>query len=211
MPPEQMSGLYLPNRIARIYMLAMEEVVGSNGLNALLNLAHLGRYIGSYPPDNLKREFDFAELSALNAALEDMYGPRGGRGLALRAGRACFSHGLRNFGALAGFGDAAFRALPLQARLKMGVPAVATVFNHFSDQQIDVTEAEEQFVYAVRGTCPVCFGRSTDQAAGHMMVGLLQEGLRWMSGGHEFRVFERQCIAAGAPDGVFVIYRDPIG
>ena len=88
------SGLYYPNKIARIYIMAMEDVMGKNGLNAILNLAGLQNYIDNYPADNLERQFDFADFTALNAALEDMYGPRGGRGLALRAGRACFSQGL---------------------------------------------------------------------------------------------------------------------
>jgi len=105
------SGLYYPNKIARIYIAAMEEVMGKNGLNAILNLAGLHQYIDNYPPDNLERQFDFADFTSLNIALEDMYGPRGGRGLALRAGRACFSQGLKNFGALAGVGDLAFKVL----------------------------------------------------------------------------------------------------
>jgi len=38
--------------------------------------------------------------------LETVYGARGGRGIALRIGRATFSMGLKNFGALAGYGYA---------------------------------------------------------------------------------------------------------
>lgn len=94
MPSIPKSGLYYPNKIARIYLLAMEEVMGKNGLNAILNMASLQNLIDNPPPDNLEREFDFADYSALNGALEEMYGPRGGRGLALRAGRASFSQSL---------------------------------------------------------------------------------------------------------------------
>ncbi len=210
MPIEKKSGLYYPNKIARIYIEAMEDVMGVNGLNAVLNLAGLGQYIGNYPPDNLNREFDFAEFTALNAGLEEMYGPRGGRGLALRAGRACFSQGLKNFGALAGVGDMAFKVLPLQAKLKMGLPAMAAIFSQFSDQKSDVEEYEDHFKYYIRDTCPVCFNRTTDKPLCHAAVGLLQEGLRWVSGGHEFRVYESDCIAKGDQHCVFVIYKEPI-
>src|SRR5262249_22784055 len=82
--PEK-SGLNYPNKIARIYINAREDVRGKSGLNAILTLAHLNQFIDNYPADNLERQFDFAYFTALNAALEDMYGPRGGRGLALRA------------------------------------------------------------------------------------------------------------------------------
>jgi len=210
-PIEKMSGLYYPNKIARIYIEAMEDVMGVNGLNAVLNLAGLGRYIGNYPADNLNKEFDFAEFTALNAGLEEMYGPRGGRGLALRAGRACFSQGLKNFGALAGVGDMAFKVLPLQAKLKMGLPAMAAIFSQFSDQKSDVEEYEDHFKYYIRDVCPVCYNRHADKPICHAAVGLLQEGLRWVSGGHEFRVFESDCIAKGDQHCVFVIYKEPIG
>ena len=82
------SGYYYPNKIARIALLALEDVMGKNGVNAILNLANLQHLIDNYPPDNLERQFDFADFSAINGALEEMYGPRGGRGLALRAGEA---------------------------------------------------------------------------------------------------------------------------
>ena len=109
MPPEhKKSGYYYPNKFARITLDAMQEVMGENGLNAILNLAGLSEYIGNFPPDNLEKEYDFADYTALNIALEEMYGPRGGRGLALRAGRATFAQGLRAFGALAGVGGLAF-------------------------------------------------------------------------------------------------------
>ncbi|MGB9897185.1 MAG: 4-vinyl reductase, partial [Thermanaerothrix sp.] len=121
------SGYYYPNKIARIALLALEDVMGKNGVNAILNLANLQHLIDNYPPDNLERQFDFADFSAINGALEEMYGPRGGRGLALRAGRATFQDGLRHFGALAGVGDLAFKVLPLQAKLRIGLPAMAKI------------------------------------------------------------------------------------
>ena len=102
MAPLQKSGLYYPNKFGLITIKSLEEVMGKNGLNAILNLGSLNHYVENYPPDNLDKGFDFSELSAIGSALEEMYGPRGGRGLALRAGRATFSDALRNFGALAG-------------------------------------------------------------------------------------------------------------
>jgi predicted hydrocarbon binding protein len=209
-PEKEKSSLYYPNKIARIYIQAMEDVMGKNGLNAILNLAGLSQYIENYPADNLERQFDFADFTALNAALEDMYGPRGGRGLALRAGRACFSQGLKNFGALAGVGDLAFKVLPLGAKLKMGLPAMATIFTNFSDQVSEVQEHDDHYTYTIK-KCPVCWSRKADKQVCHAAVGLLQEGLRWVSGGHEFRVVESECHAKGDENCVFVIYKEPIG
>lgn len=209
MQPIPKSGFYYPNRIARIYLQAMEEVMGKNGLNAILNLANLKHLIDNYPPENLEREFDFADYSALNGALEEMYGARGGRGLAQRAGRASFAQGLRNFGALAGAGDLAFKVLPLVAKLKLGIPAMAKVFSTVSDQKSTVSETDTEYIYSMK-PCPVCFGRKSDKPMCYAGLGLLQEGLKWVSGGHEFKVHERECIACGDAACVLVVPKQPV-
>lgn len=210
MTPIPKSGLYYPNRIARIYLQAMEEVMGKNGLNSILNMAGLQNLIDNYPSENLNKEFDFADYSALNGALEEMYGPRGGRGLALRAGRASFAQGLKNFGALAGVGDLAFKVLPLPAKLKLGVPSLAKIFTQVSDQKSTVSETDTEILYTMK-PCPVCYGRKSDKPMCHAGAGLVQEGLKWLSGGHEFKVYEKDCIACGNDACVLVIEKEPIG
>lgn len=210
MDPIPKSGLYYANKFTRIALDALEDVMGKNGLNAILNLAHLSSIINNYPPDNLNREFDFADFSALNLALEELYGPRGGRSLALRAGRATFDDALRNFGTLAGAGDLAFKVLPLQAKMRHGLPAMAKIFSQVSDQNSTVREEEEAFIYTIH-QCPVCWGRpKTDKPACFIAVGLLQEALRWVSGGSEFRVNESQCVAMGDDVCEFTIYKTPV-
>jgi hypothetical protein len=204
------SGYYYPNLIARIYLEAMEEVMGKNGLNAVLNLAGLSHLIGHYPPENLRKEFDFANYSALNGALDELYGPRGGRGLQLRAGRASFARGLQGLGALSGVGDLAFKILPLPAKLKAGIPAMAKVFTQVSDQRSTVEDRGEFYAY-VMDPCPVCWGRTDDRPICFAGKGLLEEGLHWVSGGRKFRVSEIECVAMGDPTCTYAIYKDPIG
>jgi predicted hydrocarbon binding protein len=204
------AGLYYPSKFGLITLKALEDVMGKNGLNAILNLAGLNNYVDNYPADNLEKTFDFADLSSINIALEEMYGPRGGRGLALRAGRATFADALRNFGALAGAGDLAFKVLPLQAKMRIGIPAMAKIFSQVSDQYSTVEERENEFVYTIH-KCPVCWGRSgVDKPVCFIAVGLLQEGLKWVSGGNEFRVNESRCIALGDEVCEFIIQKEPI-
>jgi predicted hydrocarbon binding protein len=210
MDPIPKSGYYYPNRFALITIDALEEVMGKNGLNAILNLAHLPQLIEARPPGNLAREFDFANLSSIGLALEEMYGPRGGRGLALRAGRATFADALRNFGALAGVGDLAFKVLPLSIKLRIGIPSMAKVFSQVSDQYTTVEEVDNEFIYTIH-RCPVCWGRSdSDKSVCFIATGLLQEGLKWVSGGSEFRVNESKCFAMGDDRCEFVIQKKPV-
>lgn len=209
-PAEAKSGKYYPNKIGHIYLKAMEDVMGKNGLHAILRLAKLNQFIDNMPPADLKRQFDFTDYSALNAALEDMYGPRGGRGLAMRAGRASFAQGLKEFGALAGVGDKAFKILPLKTKLKVGVSAMAKVFSSVSDQKTRVEDKGDHFLYIIE-ECPVCWDRKSDKEICHAAAGVLQEGLRWVSGGNEFRVGEIACHAKGDENCVFKIEKEPIG
>lgn len=205
----QKSGLYYPNLMSRIYMEALEEVMGKNGINALLNLAGLSDLIDNYPPPNLNREFDFADFSALGKGILDMYGPRGGRGLALRAGRAAFADGLSKFGATAGAADLAFKVLPLGTKLKVGLRAMAETFSKFSDQQTSVDEDGDKFVYSIQ-KCPLCWGQTFDRPSDYGAVGILQEGLRWVSGGKDFKVEQIESTACGDKDCVFHIFKDPL-
>lgn len=203
------SGLYYPNKIGRIYLMAMEEVMGTNGIKAVLNLAKAPELIGNYPPNNLAREFDFADFGAIGAAIEEMYGPRGGRGLALRAGRASFAQGLSEFGSVIGASELAFKVIPLNTKVKVGLKAMAETFSKFSDQATEVEEADDHFVYTIK-KCPVCWGRTSDRNICYGAVGILQEGLRWVSGGKDFRVEETECHATGQPNCVFHIFKEPL-
>jgi len=204
------SGFYYANKFARIALEAYEEVMGKNGLNAILNLAGLSHLTDNYPPDNLEREFDFADFTAIHVALEEMYGPRGGRGLALRAGRATFNDALKNFGALAGVGDLAFKVLPLQAKIRIGLPAAAKIFSQVTDQLSTVDETEDAFIWTIH-RCPICWGRhGLDKPVCYIATGLLQAMLTWVSGGLEFRVNESKCHAMGDPVCEFVIQKEPI-
>jgi predicted hydrocarbon binding protein len=210
MPRIEPSGYYYPNMIVHYMLEAMEEIMGKNGLNAILNLAGLSYLIDNYPPTDLKKEFDFADFSTLCGALEEMYGPRGGRGLQLRAGRVGFAKGGRKMGAMVGVGDLAFKVLPLAAKLKAGLPAMAMVFTKFSDQKSSVKDNGDHYIYTMAPS-PVCWGRTADRPICFAAKGLLEEGLHWVSGGRKFRVDETECMAMGAERCLFAIYKEPIG
>lgn len=204
------SGYFYANKFTRVALEAYESVMGKNGLNAILNLAGLGHLVEHYPPDNLDREFEFSDFTALHIALEEMYGPRGGRGLALRAGRATFNNMLRNFGALAGVNDLSFQALPLQSRLNICLPVTARIFSQITDQLTTVEESGDAYIWSVQ-RCPICWSRSgADKPVCNLTTGLLQALLTWVSGGLEFNIHESRCCAIGDELCEFVIQKDPL-
>lgn len=193
-----------PNKMGRMMMLALEDVMSRNGVNAVLALARLEHRVNHYPPDNLDRDFGFDELSTIMQCIEEMYGPHGGRSLALRAGRAGFKYALREFGSLLGLADLAFRLLPAELRLWMALNAMADVFNRYSDQSVRVTKQGPEIEYRIE-RCPVCWQRSSAGPCCYAATGLLQEMTTWVGRGLSCDVREVACIAAGAPACTFVV------
>jgi len=204
------SGFYNTNKFARIYLESIREIAGDNGLLTILNFTHLPSLGKDMPPDNMERAFDFSYFSRINKSLEEIYGERGGRGLALRIGRTTFDDVLKNYGELAGVGDTAFRILPIQKKIKFGLEAMARIFSEKSDQITSLEETEEHFLYHIK-RCPICWGRSgEDHAVCYYMVGLLKEGMHWVSGGKEFNITETKCIALGDQVCEFEILKTPV-
>ena len=87
-------SFFYPQKMGRIIFMGMEEVIGISGVDAVLQLASLEKFIQNYPPARADRTFAFETVSLLQSTLEQAYGQRGGRGLALRVGRATFKYGL---------------------------------------------------------------------------------------------------------------------
>jgi hypothetical protein len=204
----ELSGFYYPNKMARIYVLSIEETIGSEAMQKVYDLAGVPRELYP-PPNNFAKAFDFAYYGGIGAALEKMYGLRGERGLALHAGRASFAGGLAEFGAVIGVSELSFKAIPIRAKLKVGLKALAETFSKFSDVLADVTEADDCFVYSIR-RCPGCWGRTSDRPICYNALGVIEEGLRWLSDGKSFQVEEVECHAAGAEACVFHIQKVPL-
>lgn len=203
------SGFHLSNRLGRLFLAALEESIGRNGLNALLNLTEMGHYIQSPPSDDLDFGFDLAQVSNLNRALETIYGLRGARGLALRAGRALFDGIQEGFDLPLGINELAFRMLPLQTKLRIGIPALARTLTQQSDQICRVVDKGQYYDFSFE-RCANCWGHQTAQPVCFMHVGLLQEAVSMFSRGQEFRVIQTDCRAMGAVTCIFRLEKDPI-
>ncbi|MBK7448757.1 MAG: hypothetical protein IPJ47_04740 [Anaerolineales bacterium] len=71
---------HYPNKMGRIILLGMEEVIGKGGLDAVLNIASMDDLVVSHSSAVNERTFSFETVSQLHLALERVYGPRGGEG-----------------------------------------------------------------------------------------------------------------------------------
>lgn len=201
--------LFYPNRWGRLVLTSAEEIVGDRGMAALLNMAKIPQYIGNYPPDNMEKGFTFEQVSQLQQAIWDMYGPRGARVFATRAGEQTFNDGLKHFGALANAAQAAMRIGSLEMKIKIGLGFFARWFNEVSDQVVSVTESQTAWNWVIE-RCPMCWNRTSDRAICHLAIGVLNGGLAWVSGGRRFRLAEVECKATGGENCVIQIEKTPL-
>ena len=195
---------FYPNRWARIILTSAREIVGENGVAALLNISGLPQYIKEYPQANMKKGFSFDEVGKLQQAFWDMYGARGAQVFATRAGVQSFLDGLTQFGSIARGAQVAMKVASEERRIGVGLRFFAKYFNTVSDQISSVGEDDEAWYWYLE-RCPVCWNRSAPKPVCHLAVGVLQGALSWASNGKRYRVTPIDCIAAGAEKGVIKI------
>ncbi|MCC7117025.1 MAG: hypothetical protein IT310_00755 [Anaerolineales bacterium] len=202
-------AFYYPPKMGRAMLAGMEEILNPNGVKNALKLGGLEGAFQNYLSGGDEHGYAFETIGALQAALESAYGPRGGRGVALRAGRASFKYGLKEYGSMLGLKETAFRLLSARKKIQVGVGIFADLFNKHSDQKVRVEEAENQIFWLIE-RCPLCWERRTVEPVCHLAVGLLQEALYWASGGKVFDVEETECVAAGGALCKIVIDQTPV-
>jgi predicted hydrocarbon binding protein len=207
--PPDTATYYYPNKMGRIVLTAMEDIMGRHGVNAILNLSTLSHLVNNYPQNNLDLGFSFNEFGSILETLDEMYGIRGGSGLATRAGRETFKYALKEFMPVLGIADLAFRPFPMGMKIKIGLEVFAETFNKFTDQIVRLEQDANRHLWVIE-RCPVCWQRKTDGPCCHLAVGLLQESLFWVSNGKNYRVYEDQCIASGDDACVIIIDKKPI-
>lgn len=204
-----------PNHHFRHLLLGAEEVMGKNGVTALLHLAKLSKYVDNLPSDDLLvKEIPFTDVTALVMGFEEMGGPIMGRGLAYRSARASMHSGYRSFFAGRFRDDAYFNAVPLGSQLKIGIPAFVSWFMKQSDSTTTLVEHEGKIHLNVY-ECPFCWEREAPRKPREtsmpckIMEGILQEALYLMTR-LDFEVREIECKAMGHDCCVFAINKTPI-
>ena len=166
---------FYPNIWGRSILTSAEEILGENGVKALLNLAGMQQYIGNYPPDNIRKAFPFSHVARLQQALFDMYGSRGARVFATRGGEDTFRHSMDKYDKVQRAAQAAMSIGSTEVRHRMGLQFFSKFFNTVSDQVVRVQE-DDAYWYWIIETCPMCWERKADEPVCHLGVGVLECG-----------------------------------
>ncbi|MCB2180038.1 hypothetical protein KQH54_02835 [bacterium] len=199
---------YYPNVWGRSILTAAEDILGEKGVNALLNLSGVPQYIGNYPPDNIKKEFPFEHVAAIQAGLREMYGNKGAMVFATKGGEQTFNHSLDKYEKVQKAAQAAMAVGTMRTRLKAGLLFFAKFFNTVSDQKVRVEEDETHWKWIIE-VCPMCWGKTSDEPICHLAVGVLNAASTWATSGEKLRTKAVACIATGAKQGVILLEKPP--
>jgi hypothetical protein len=183
------------NSLVRQALTSAQEVMGDNGLNAVLRTSGLERFIGNFPPNDLQPSINASQYAQLNQAIEDFYG-RGGKGMLRRIGKASFQYGVREQAALLGVAGVALKLLPEKQRIKFILNGMADALKK-SNPEVNawVDESGDKLAY-VESTCAICHSRHSETSICHLYVGSVSEAVQWATG-KEYEVTETHCLAKG--------------
>ena len=206
----ELSGLYVPNRIARYMIMTLQDLMGENGLNAVFKQSGLPTYQEICPPDNMDNTFDFSIYSAICSAVANTYGPRGARVFLIRAGKAGFRNGIQSFIDHYGAGlERTGKLVPLSIKLPLFLKWIAKNYTETSDRIVEVKDNGDHYLY-INKRCPVCWGRHVTSPDCHITLGFLQEATNFISNGAQFQIRQITAIGAGNSSCDFVVPKRPL-
>ncbi len=185
------------NALVRQALVSAQEVMGENGLNAVLRSMSLERFVGNFPPNDTEPGIKTVEYAKFNEAIEAFYG-RGGKGMLRRIGKASFQYGVREQGALMGVAGAALKLMPQRQRIKFVLNAMVNALKKTNSQVNAWVEDENGKIAYCEATCAICLGRHSTEPICHLYVGSVGEAVRWATD-QEFNIVETHCIAKGDP------------
>lgn len=184
------------NALVRQALVAAQEVMGENGLNAVLRSSGLERFVGNFPPDDLTPSIQASQYARFNTAIEEFYG-RGGRGMLKRIGKASFEYGLREQSALLGVAaGVALKLMSERQRIKFILTQMAGALKKTNSQvEAWVDDSGERVAY-LESTCAICHSRASETPICHLYLGSIGEAVRWATG-REHEIIETHCLAKG--------------
>lgn len=197
------------NFVSELMLSGVEDILGDGGLGPAL--VERPAVVGLHGDGAALHPKDFLEydLDHIQRALVRLFGREAGRGLALRAGRACVPRLLRRYGGQMGLTSLSYRLLPSRLRLRAGLEALAKFLSGPCGGEITLSEDNACWYWRI-ASCPWCLSGAPGQPACHFVVGLLEEFLSWASGGRFFQVTETECQAAGAPACLIQMNKQPM-
>lgn len=201
---------YIDNTLMRVYLDTIQNIIGLQGLNSILNYGRVEKYINNFPSDNDELEIPREDLRKLHQSLLSLFGEKGARGILLRIGREMTFTWLEKRPAVVKSMKYAIRLLPETKKMRLSLERFVEESEKRmpslkGSSHLELKEDKDYFLlidddsYTSEGIIsesPVCY----------VYVGNLETSLEWITG-HAHKVEEIQCRARGDSADVFRIWK----
>ena len=198
----------IPNSLMYVALLTLKDIMGVNGLNALLNISGLSKYRDKFPPNNDKVEVPLSDFSGLLKGILEIFGEKGARPLLFNLGRRSFHVILEENPALLGLVGLGLKVLPKKKRIDKLYSIASKETNKIFGENQNYYSSDEGFVFEIYD-CFWCKGLKTEDPICFSEVGWNTEAAKWASGGDEYEVKEVLCRAKGDDMCKYIISLEP--
>lgn len=198
---------YIPNSLMYISLLSLKDILGDNGIKALLNHSDLKKYKEGFPPNNDKLEVPSGEFTQLNAGVIDIFGEKGARPLLYNAGRRGFNVILEENPSLFGLVGLGLKVLSKGKRIDKLFSTASKETNKVFGENQRYYANDEGFIFEIYD-CFWCKGLKTEGTICFGEVGWNAQAVRWATG-DEHEVTEVLCKAKGDDVCKIVISLEP--
>ncbi len=194
----------------RMWLETLQNIVGTNGLNAILNHAHLQKYKDAFPPGNDEKEIPLEDVKNLRLSLIDLFGSRGAWGLQLRVGREITYVFIERRSGVTKALQVASKLLSETKRMRITleryIEQAGKMTSSSSDTpRFELREEEDYFLLIDRDRYE-SEGITSETPVCGIIVGTFQAMMEWITG-HKHKVEEVECRAMGDPADVFKIWK----
>jgi len=198
----------LPNQLLSLALTTMDEIMGKNGTNSLLNFTGLQKFRDNYPPYNLDLEQSSDDFSRLLTGIIDIFGEKGARPILFRGGMRSFEIMRDNYPSLWDLeGIEPTEKTP--ERLYKEFVNIQNIIVNASTQIFGdifkLYETEEGLVLE-NHDCYWCKGLKAKEPICHGSVGFNYAIAKWIMG-EDAKVMETHCSAVGDDTCRFVMYK----
>lgn len=190
----------------RIWLETIQNVIGDNGLKAVLNRGNLKKYINNFPPADYELQIAAEDICDLFKSLFEIFGQKGSYSLLLRIGRERARIGIEKYNKVMMKAlIMAARLVPETIKVRLSLEKLVEEQNRVFPDSMELHEEEEFFLLVYRDSFESEKIQSEAPVCG-ATLGSLQYGMEWITR-HPHTVEEIECRAMGNPADVFRIWK----
>jgi predicted hydrocarbon binding protein len=199
----------LPNQLFNLAFVTVEEILGKNGLNSVLNYARIPHYINNYPPNTLDLEHPSSDFTRFTSGLIQVLGEKGARSLMTLSGIRSFEIMLRDMPGLFALDGVQVKDGSIDKLFDEYVRIYTTISHAaayiFGEGLYNYYDVDEGWAFEI-SPCYWCTSLKTDAPICFGEVGFELGAARWVFG-KDIKIEETHCIAKGDPMCRFVMHR----